>query len=86
MENEAGPRIRGRPIRARSGAPHRRHFFCFSIPETSPGDGNLPTDFFEKTVFPSTITSKTPPCPGMSVESAPRSFFSSSAKLAARGL
>lgn len=53
---------------------------------TSPGSGNRPTSFLEKTMAPSTVTSKTPPLPGISFESTPIDFFSSSAKLAALGL
>jgi len=53
---------------------------------TSPGSGNRPTCFFEKMTFPSAMTSKTPPCPGVSVDSIPRFFFNSAAKLVAFGL
>ena len=61
------------------------YFFCFSFSRTSPSFGKRPTCFFENTVFPSTITSKTPPLPGVRVVFAPRFCFSSAAKLEARG-
>jgi hypothetical protein len=55
------------------------------VEETSPGSGNLPVRNFEKTVSPSTVTSKTPPPLLTSVGLTPNSFSSSAASPAARG-
>ncbi len=51
----------------------------------SAGSGKRPADFLENTVFPSTETSKMPPLPAIRFESTPNFFFSSAAKLEARG-
>ena len=53
---------------------------------TSPSSGNRPTSFFEKTLLPSTVTSKIPPDPGIRIASTSRCCFSSAAKLVARDL
>jgi hypothetical protein len=53
--------------------------------ETSPGSGKRPVSFLEKSSFPSTTTSKTPPEPFVSFESIPNAFFSSAARPAALG-
>jgi hypothetical protein len=52
---------------------------------TSPSSGNRPTDRFEKTNSPSTITSKTPFEPSIRRVVDPNSRSSSAASPAARG-
>ena len=63
------------------------HYFLafWSAPMISSGSGYRPAAFLEKMTLPSAETSKTPPPPGISLESTPRSFFSSAAKLVALG-
>jgi hypothetical protein len=53
---------------------------------TSPSAGKRPVWSFEKTLRPSTSTSKMPPDPLISSASTPSACFSSAARLAARGL
>jgi hypothetical protein len=52
----------------------------------SPSSGKRPSERFEKTVFPSTMISKTPPPDATSSVDASNAVSSSAARLAARGL
>jgi len=87
LGNDTGPAEGGRGSHL-PGRRARRHGYlrCFSRPAISPGSGKRPVSFLENTGFPSAVTSKTPPLPAIRFEVTPSDFFSSSAKLAARGL
>lgn len=80
----AGPREGGRPLEGCASGALRAQIALIRR-KTSPSSGNRPTWYFEKTSDPSTMTSKMPFEPLMSLASMPSSFFSSAARPAARG-